>query len=57
MEALITIGLIVLVVVWLIKSVGRDKKQPPTSPVTDDPKKQKADEIVTVILPTINNDK
>ena len=57
MEALITIGLIVLVVVWLIKSVGRDKKQPPTSPVTDNPKKQQADEIVTVILPTIDNDK
>ncbi len=58
MEAAITIGFIIFVVIWIARSGDSKKnKQPPVSPVTDDLKKQQADEIVTVILPTINNDK
>ena len=58
MEVVITIGFIVFVVIWLARSSdGKKEKQPPVSPVTDDQKKQQADEIVTVILPTINHDK
>lgn len=58
MEVVITIGFIILIVIWLARSSnGKKEKQPPVSPVTDDLKKQQANEIVTVILPTINHDK
>lgn len=36
MEAVITIGFIIFVVIWLARSGDNKKKKPPVSPVTDD---------------------